>query len=818
HGRRDSEGRGCGGEELVGGSQSRISSRQVWEEVLFGEVAAPLLHPVPFWAQPCNTCPSHHSAVSGRQLQQQNPGAETEEDYSVTEGPVGEIIRPRPQGSSPVYEYTVEGAGFGAQESNQGRRSSSGRRRSWWKRDSGESTAFSSMSHTETMQEATEVTLKTEVEAGASGYTVTGGGDQGIFVKQVLKDSSAAKLFSLREGDQLLSATIFFDHMKYEDALKILQYSEPYKVQFRIKRKLSASKGEDSAIPHSQQGLKSQEKQDKDTADGYMETPTKTLEVDGDRERLISKSRDGRQRRPQDRLSWPKFQALGSKRGAGPRRSHSSSEASEQRDTHDVSPTSTDTEAQLTADSQEQKSGTRRRRRFLNLRFGMRSGQDANITEQTGREPQDRGDHAGLLEETQLQEDETQASGFVSALTTQMTTKPSLSNLEKEGPGEMVVKTDRHQRKKKQLVKQGKEKTLSQHRAEPAPGSSWDDEWEVVESLEIGIARLSLQDKPDQDNTQAALCDSKTPEIGFSKKKTKETKKGTKEGGLGEKEWREAGDRERKDRQVTAEPQGRTGLTTERGGKDGTTGWESEQEKKGTEHLTQTGQIKVKMPKFRIPSFGWSPTKEAVTGKRERKEVSTEDKETLDEEKQKEEPERKKGEGKKDRHSSEKIEIRQTPKAMHIEADIPDKGGEYSEKEISFKMTKLKVPSFLECPSSKPGAQKSMVGSAPKKETKESLPSKQGELKKQDINIKQASSKLDVKAGQVDVKFPDFQLPEGEQATEDADGAGLKGHLPKVQMPSFKMPKVDLKGPHVDLKDSTVEVKGPTVDVKSPKA
>ena len=44
------------------------------------------------------------------------------------------------------------------------------------------------------------MTLETEVEAGASGYSVAGGGDQGIFVKQVLKDSSAAKLFSLREG------------------------------------------------------------------------------------------------------------------------------------------------------------------------------------------------------------------------------------------------------------------------------------------------------------------------------------------------------------------------------------------------------------------------------------------------------------------------------------------------------------------------------------------------------------------------------------------------------------------------------------------
>lgn len=44
------------------------------------------------------------------------------------------------------------------------------------------------------------MTLKTEVEAGASGYSVTGGGVQGIFVKHVLKGSSAAKLFSLREG------------------------------------------------------------------------------------------------------------------------------------------------------------------------------------------------------------------------------------------------------------------------------------------------------------------------------------------------------------------------------------------------------------------------------------------------------------------------------------------------------------------------------------------------------------------------------------------------------------------------------------------
>lgn len=48
-------------------------------------------------------------------------------------------------------------------------------------------------------------------------------------------------------GDQLLSTTIFFDGISYEDALKILQYSEPYKVQFKIKRKLLARGDEEWA-------------------------------------------------------------------------------------------------------------------------------------------------------------------------------------------------------------------------------------------------------------------------------------------------------------------------------------------------------------------------------------------------------------------------------------------------------------------------------------------------------------------------------------------------------------------------------------------
>uniref|UniRef100_A0A8B9L108 PDZ domain-containing protein n=1 Tax=Astyanax mexicanus TaxID=7994 RepID=A0A8B9L108_ASTMX len=81
-----------------------------------------------------------------------------------------------------------------------------------------------------------EVMMETEAGAGASGYSVVGGGERGIFIQEVLKDSPAAKQLSLQKGDQLLSARVYFDNVKYEDALKILQCAEPYKVSFFLKR------------------------------------------------------------------------------------------------------------------------------------------------------------------------------------------------------------------------------------------------------------------------------------------------------------------------------------------------------------------------------------------------------------------------------------------------------------------------------------------------------------------------------------------------------------------------------------------------------
>ncbi|XP_043851647.1 periaxin [Dromiciops gliroides] len=84
--------------------------------------------------------------------------------------------------------------------------------------------------------ELVEIIVETEAETGVSGFNVAGGGKEGIFIKELLKDSPAAKTLSLQEGDQLLSARVFFDNFKYEDALRLLQCAEPYKVSFCLKR------------------------------------------------------------------------------------------------------------------------------------------------------------------------------------------------------------------------------------------------------------------------------------------------------------------------------------------------------------------------------------------------------------------------------------------------------------------------------------------------------------------------------------------------------------------------------------------------------
>ncbi|XP_033706417.1 protein AHNAK2 [Tursiops truncatus] len=701
-------------------------------------------------------------SASGRQLQPEEPDAETAEDQSVTEGSVDEIIRPRPQGSSPVYEYVTEGAGFGLPST----------------------------------QEAMEGTLKTKVEAGASGYLVTGGGDQGIFVKQVLKESSAAKLFSLREGDQLLSTTIFFDDIKYEDALKILQYSEPYKVQFTVRRQLPAWEDEEGASGGAPRGSRGSKKQDQDIAEGRTETPTETLQEDGDQERLISKPREGRGRQPQrERLSWPKFQALKSKRGPGPRRSHSSSEASERGDVPDLSPTSTDTEAQLP----EAGPGRQRKKSFPNLRFRVGSGKglsgrgahggtvQAGVLVETG--PRDSGREASRAAAHGGREDRT--AGVPEAA--EPPTEPGLPT---EGaPGEGAGPAPRPRRKTKEAKDRGETVPQGNAGLGPAPGQSRKGAGEGTQSLELGIARLSLQDSADQGIHQnhqpefhVRIPTLKTPKFGLYKEKVLEKEGAATALQQGPRQRRvsaegteakgeDAGEAEKhRPRQPPVHPPAQEGGATEEDAAQ-----KRDEDSKGGGPHTDEKEGKMKMLRFKLPSFGWSPAKEAKGDK------ATQLQET-----------------EKEKESSITVET--------LETDVKGQGG--LERDSKFQMPRFKMPSFRVSAPSK-SVQAAVEVSVPKAQAEVTLTSVQADVKTSDLRIEQLSAELEVKATEVGVKLPEGHHPKAEPK-EAVAGIGLKGHLPKVQMPSIKAPQVDIKGPKLDLKDAKGEVTAHDVEVSLP--
>ncbi|XP_060149487.2 protein AHNAK2 [Globicephala melas] len=652
------------------------------------------------------------------------------------------------------------------------------------------------MSRLESTQEATEGTLKTKVEAGASGYIVTGGGDQGIFVKQVLKESSAAKLFSLREGDQLLSTTIFFDDIKYEDALKILQYSEPYKVQFTVRRQLPAREDEEGASGGAPRGSRGRKEQDQDIAEGRTETPTETLQEDGDQERLISKPREGRGRQPQrERLSWPKFQALKSKRGPGPRRSHSSSEASERGDVPDLSPTSTDTEAQLP----EAGPGRQRKKSFPNLRFRVGSGKGLS----------GRGAHGGTVQAEVLVETGPRDSGREASRAAahggredgmagvpEAAEPPPEPGLPTEGaPGEGAGPAPRPRRKTKEAKDRGETVAQGEAGLGPAPGQSREGAREGTQALELGTARLSLQDSADQGTHQnhqpefhGRIPTLKTPKFGLYKEKVLEKEGAATALQQGPRQRRvsaegteakgeDAGEAEKhRPRQPPVHPPAQEGGATEEDAAQ-----KRDEDSKGGGPHTDEKEGKMKMLRFKLPSFGWSPAKEAKGDK------ATQLQET-----------------EKEKEISITVET--------LETDVKGQGG--LERDSKFQMPRFKMPSFRVSAPSK-SVQAAVEVSVPKAQAEVTLTSVQADVKTSDLRIEQLSAELEVKATEVGVKLPEGHHPEAEPK-EAAAGIGLKGHLPKVQMPSIKAPQVDIKGPKLDLKDAKGEVTTPDVEVSLP--
>ncbi|ELK37515.1 Protein AHNAK2, partial [Myotis davidii] len=153
-----------------------------------------------------------------------------------------------------------------------------------------------------------------------------------------------------------------------------------------------------------------------------------------------------------------------------------------------------------------------------------------------------------------------------------------------------------------------------------------------------------------------------------------------------------------------------------------------------------------------------------------------------------------------------------------LEGDIVLGDTEVATKDSKFKMPKFKMPLV-----GMSGPGKSMEASVdvslPKAEADVSLPSIQTDVKASDLSIKLPSADVDIKTGELGGKLPEGHLPVGE-LHGSASAVGSKWHMPKVHMPSMKMPKVDFKGPQVDILGLKLALKGevtaPDLEVSVP--
>nr|XP_046269349.1 neuroblast differentiation-associated protein AHNAK-like [Scatophagus argus] len=203
------------------------------------------------------------------------------------------------------------------------------------------------------------VIVKTAKDGCAEGLVYGGGGKEGIFIKEVVPESPASKNLQLKEGDQILSATVYFDNMSYEDAIQILEHAQAYKVKLCLKRKPDITESE----------------------------PAIESDVIPEEELHAPEMREaGKTKRHGDaRISWPKFPSFGKGRKSRFTRSHSSSEADEQRKL-ELSPTTSDTESPIK--SQDALKGKKRHKIKLSnfaRRGRISSSEDQDTDTTTGQ-------------------------------------------------------------------------------------------------------------------------------------------------------------------------------------------------------------------------------------------------------------------------------------------------------------------------------------------------------------------------------------------------------------------------------------------------
>ncbi|XP_053192214.1 neuroblast differentiation-associated protein AHNAK-like [Scomber japonicus] len=303
--------------------------------------------------------PNWHAASSGTEAARRARGPESgKEDESICDeaAQFTEGERPRPQGSSPVEEfpetekYTDSDKECEAEHDPHHKRGKKTKKSGFGSMFDKHSTPKMSKLK-EVPSPESGVIVKTAKDGCAEGLIYGGGGKEGIFIKDVVPESPASKSLKLKQGDQVLSATVYFDNVSYEDAIQILEHAQAYKVKLCLKRQPDITETEPTiesdAIP------------EEDLYAPEMREQEKT------------------KRRGDTRISWPKFPSFGKGRKSRFTRSHSSSEAEDQRKL-ELSPTTSYTDSPIK--SQDALKGKKRHK--IKLSVLTRRGRVSSSEEQ----------------------------------------------------------------------------------------------------------------------------------------------------------------------------------------------------------------------------------------------------------------------------------------------------------------------------------------------------------------------------------------------------------------------------------------------------
>ncbi|OWK49405.1 Neuroblast differentiation-associated protein AHNAK [Lonchura striata] len=85
-------------------------------------------------------------------------------------------------------------------------------------------------------EETREILLPNWQGSGSHGITIAQT-DDGVFVRRVQQNSPAARMGVVQEGDQIVSATVYFDKLQSGEAAQLLQSLGQHTLGLRLQRR-----------------------------------------------------------------------------------------------------------------------------------------------------------------------------------------------------------------------------------------------------------------------------------------------------------------------------------------------------------------------------------------------------------------------------------------------------------------------------------------------------------------------------------------------------------------------------------------------------